>query len=155
MALKFISIESSLNITVISQRTIFWVLFTVLGKQMIFQVLISNFSFFPPDHQIILTNTYTMHPCITFPYSGDWGINGALKLTITITTINYQYTCFNDFYCRCDFNVPQKDGKITNNARIVAALPSIQYCLDNGAKVCFTVITRNLWNRKSTFRFKL
>ena len=36
--------------------------------------------------------------------------------------------------CRCDFNVPQKEGKITNNARIVAALPSIQYCLDNGAK---------------------
>ena len=36
---------------------------------------------------------------------------------------------------RCDFNVPQKEGKITNNARIVAALPSIQYCLDNGAKV--------------------
>jgi len=37
-------------------------------------------------------------------------------------------------FMRCDFNVPQKDGKITNNARIVAALPSIQYCLDNGAK---------------------
>ena len=36
---------------------------------------------------------------------------------------------------RCDFNVPQKEGKITNNARIVAAIPSIQYCLDNGAKV--------------------
>jgi len=35
---------------------------------------------------------------------------------------------------RCDFNVPQKDGKITNNARIVAALPSIKHCLDNGAK---------------------
>ena len=38
------------------------------------------------------------------------------------------------YSCRCDFNVPQKEGKITNNARIVAALPSIQYCLDNGAK---------------------
>jgi phosphoglycerate kinase len=37
-------------------------------------------------------------------------------------------------FMRCDFNVPQKDGKITNNARIVAALPSIQYCIDNGAK---------------------
>jgi len=37
-------------------------------------------------------------------------------------------------FIRCDFNVPQKDGKITNNQRIVAALPSIQYCLDNGAK---------------------
>ena len=40
-------------------------------------------------------------------------------------------------YCfRCDFNVPQdkKTGAITNPARIVAAVPSIQYCLDNGAK---------------------
>jgi len=37
-------------------------------------------------------------------------------------------------FMRCDFNVPQKNGAITNNARIVAAIPSIQYCLDNGAK---------------------
>ncbi|TFY81545.1 hypothetical protein EWM64_g2464, partial [Hericium alpestre] len=35
---------------------------------------------------------------------------------------------------RVDFNVPQQDGKITNNARIVAALPTIKYALENGAK---------------------
>ena len=37
--------------------------------------------------------------------------------------------------CRCDFNVPTKDGKITSDKRIVAALPTIQYLIDKGAKV--------------------
>ncbi|KAK6745585.1 hypothetical protein RB195_011982 [Necator americanus] len=35
---------------------------------------------------------------------------------------------------RVDFNVPQKGGKISNNQRIVAALPTIKYCLEHGAK---------------------
>ncbi|PAV17651.1 phosphoglycerate kinase [Pyrrhoderma noxium] len=34
---------------------------------------------------------------------------------------------------RVDFNVPMKEGKITNPARIVAALPTIKYALENGA----------------------
>ena len=37
--------------------------------------------------------------------------------------------------CRCDFNVPTKGGKITSDKRIVAALPTIKYLVDNGAKV--------------------
>lgn len=36
---------------------------------------------------------------------------------------------------RCDFNVPLKDGVITNDKRIVAALPTIKYLMENGAKV--------------------
>ena len=36
---------------------------------------------------------------------------------------------------RCDFNVPLKDGEITNDKRIVAALPKIKYLKDHGAKV--------------------
>lgn len=36
---------------------------------------------------------------------------------------------------RVDFNVPLDGTRITNNARIVAALPSIQYALEQGASV--------------------
>lgn len=36
---------------------------------------------------------------------------------------------------RCDFNVPLKDGEITNDKRIVAALPTIKYLIEHGAKV--------------------
>jgi phosphoglycerate kinase len=36
---------------------------------------------------------------------------------------------------RVDFNVPMKDGKITNDNRITAAVPSIKYVLENGGKV--------------------
>lgn len=38
------------------------------------------------------------------------------------------------FFYSVDFNVPLKDGKISNNKRIVETLPSIKHCLDHGAK---------------------
>ena len=37
--------------------------------------------------------------------------------------------------CRCDFNVPTKNGKITSDKRIVAAMPTIQYLVNHNAKV--------------------
>lgn len=36
---------------------------------------------------------------------------------------------------RVDFNVPMKDGAITNNQRITAAVPTVKFALDGGAKV--------------------
>ena len=36
---------------------------------------------------------------------------------------------------RCDFNVPRKDGVITDDNRIVMALPTIKYLVENNAKI--------------------
>ena len=37
--------------------------------------------------------------------------------------------------CRCDFNVPLKDGKITDENRLVAALPTIKKLVADGGKI--------------------
>ena len=36
---------------------------------------------------------------------------------------------------RCDFNVPMKDGEITDDNRNTSALPTIKYLMENDAKV--------------------
>ncbi|RIA85324.1 phosphoglycerate kinase [Glomus cerebriforme] len=51
------------------------------------------------------------------------------KLSIQDVDVNDKHVLI-----RVDFNVPFQDGKISNNQRIVAALPTIKYALDKGAK---------------------
>ena len=50
---------------------------------------------------------------------------------------------------RCDFNVKMEDGVITSDKRIVASLPTIQYLLDNGAKL---ILCSHLGRPKGEFK---
>ena len=54
--------------------------------------------------------------------------------------------------CRCDFNVPTKEGRITSDKRIVAALPTINYLREHGAKV---ILCSHMGKPKGEFKPEL
>ena len=57
---------------------------------------------------------------------------------------------------RVDFNVPVKEGKVADTNRIQATLPTIDYCLKNGAKsiILMSHLGRSDGQRKEEFSLK-
>lgn len=87
----------------------------------------------PPTMNFLICKTVAIsqsqfNPTLTMSLSSKLGLEG---LALKDKRVLIRYTFGN---LRVDFNVPFADGKISNNQRITAALPTIQHVLKNGAK---------------------
>ena len=65
--------------------------------------------------------------CLITLWEVTWGMN---KKSIKDVALKGKKV-----FCRVDFNVPMNDGVVTDDTRIRAALPTIQYLCEQGAKV--------------------
>lgn len=50
---------------------------------------------------------------------------------------------------RCDFNVPLNEGKITDENRLIGALPTIKYLMEKGAKI---ILCSHMENQKENLK---
>src|SRR5687768_16017751 len=57
---------------------------------------------------------------------------GERLVKLSIKDLTLQGQCV---FIRVDFNVPIKDGKVDDDSRIKASLPTIQYAIEHGARV--------------------
>ena len=74
-------------------------------------------------------------PIVSETLVQNYNLRGVFTMGLGKKTIDDQNYCGKKVLVRCDFNVPMKDGVITDTKRIVGALPTVKYLVDHNAKV--------------------